>query len=76
MVCPRMTAEEFIAKWSQVDLTERSASQAHFLGLCGLVGQPNPQEVNPKGEWFTFERSASIHGGGDGWTSSSSPRES
>ena len=34
-----MTAEEFIAKWSKVDLTERSAAQAHFLDLCELVGQ-------------------------------------
>jgi len=28
-----MTAEEFIAKWSKVELTERSAAQAHFLDL-------------------------------------------
>jgi hypothetical protein len=62
-----MTAEAFIAKWSKVDLTERSAAQAHFLDLCELVGHPKPQEADPKGEWFTFERGASKHGGGDGW---------
>lgn len=62
-----MTAEAFIAKWSQVELTERSAAQAHFLDLCELVGHPKPQEADPKGEWFTFERGASKHGGGDGW---------
>src|SRR5664279_1348404 len=62
-----MTAEDFIAKWSKVDLTERSAAQAHFLDLCELVGHPKPQEADPKGEWFTFERGASKHGGGDGW---------
>src|ERR1017187_3426235 len=62
-----MTAEVFIAKWSKVDLTERSAAQAHFLDLCELVGHPKPQEADPKGEWFTFERGASKHGGGDGW---------
>ncbi|MGO8927209.1 MAG: class I SAM-dependent DNA methyltransferase [Limisphaerales bacterium] len=62
-----MTAEEFIAKWSKVDLTERSAAQAHFLDLCELVGHPKPQEADPKGEWFTFERGASKQSGGDGW---------
>jgi type II restriction/modification system DNA methylase subunit YeeA len=62
-----MTAEAFIAKWSQVDLTERSAAQAHFLDLCELVGHPKPQEADPKGEWFTFERGASKQSGGDGW---------
>ncbi len=62
-----MTAADFIAKWSQVDLTERSAAQAHFLDLCELVGHPKPQAADPKGEWFTFERGAAKHGGGDGW---------
>ena len=62
-----MTAEAFIAKWSKVDLTERSAAQAHFLDLCELAGHPKPQEADPKGESFTFERGASKHGGGDGW---------
>jgi hypothetical protein len=62
-----MTAEAFIAKWSKVDLTERSAAQAHFLDLCELVGHPKPQEADPKGEWFTFERGASKQSGGDGW---------
>src|ERR1035437_33152 len=62
-----MTAEAFIAKWSKVELTERSAAQAHFLDLCELVGHPKPQEADPKGEWFTFERGASKQSGGDGW---------
>lgn len=29
-----MTVQEFIAKWQKVELTERSASQQHFLDLC------------------------------------------
>jgi len=62
-----MTAQEFIAKWSKVDLTERSAAQPHFLDLCELVGHPKPQDADPKGEWFTFEKGAAKHGGGDGW---------
>jgi hypothetical protein len=62
-----VTAEDFIAKWSKIDLTERSAAQAHFLDLCELVGHPKPQAADPKGEWFTFEKGAAKHGGGDGW---------
>ncbi|MFP5286219.1 MAG: hypothetical protein ACLGI9_10820 [Thermoanaerobaculia bacterium] len=40
-----MNILEFIQKWSQVSLTERSASQQHFLDLCGLVRQSrrNPE---------------------------------
>jgi len=34
-----MTVTEFIAKWRRVDLTERSASQQHFLDVCALVDQ-------------------------------------
>src|ERR1017187_6678950 len=62
-----MTAEAFVAKWDKVELTERSAAQAHFLDLCELVGHPKPQDADPKGEWFTFERGASKQSGGDGW---------
>ena len=62
-----MTAQEFIGKWSKIDLTERQASQSHFLDLCELVEQRKPQDVDPKGEWFTFEKGAAKHGGGEGW---------
>jgi type II restriction/modification system DNA methylase subunit YeeA len=62
-----MTADAFIAKWSKVELTERSAAQAHFLDLCELVGHPKPQDADPKGDSFTFERGASKQSGGDGW---------
>ena len=62
-----MTAQDFIAKWSQVDLTERSAAQQHFLDLCELVGHPKPAAADPAGESFTFEKGAAKHGGGDGW---------
>jgi type II restriction/modification system DNA methylase subunit YeeA len=62
-----MTAPEFIAKWSKVDLTERSAAQQHFLDLCELVGHPKPAAADPTGESFTFEKGASKQGGGDGW---------
>jgi hypothetical protein len=62
-----MTAQDFIAKWSKVDLTERSAAQQHFLDLCELVGHPKPAAADPAGVTFTFEKGAAKHGGGDGW---------
>jgi len=37
-----MTPHDFVAKWSDVTLSERSACQSHFLDLCRLLGQPEP----------------------------------
>jgi hypothetical protein len=62
-----MNASEFVAKWGQVELTERSASQQHFLDLCELVDHPKPALADPTGESFTFEKGAEKHGGGQGW---------
>lgn len=62
-----MDLPHFISKWSRVELTERSASQQHFLDLCELVGHPKPAEVDPRGEWFTFERGVRKKTGGQGW---------
>ncbi len=62
-----MTAAEFIAKWRNVELTERAAAQSHFNDLCGVLGHPQPIDVDKTGDTFTFERGAAKHGGGDGW---------
>lgn len=62
-----MNPAEFIAKWSRADLSERSAAQQHFLDLCELFEHPKPAAVDPQGDWFTFEKGAAKHGGGDGW---------
>jgi type II restriction/modification system DNA methylase subunit YeeA len=63
----KMTARDFIVKWKQVELKERSAAQEHFIDLCRLVGHPTPAELDPTGETFCFERGVSKHGGGDGF---------
>jgi type II restriction/modification system DNA methylase subunit YeeA len=62
-----MNIHEFIQKWSRVSLTERSASQQHFLDLCEVLGHAKPADADPKGEWFTFEKGTSKRGGGEGW---------
>lgn len=63
----RLTASDFVAKWRNVELTERSASHQHFLDLCEVVEHPKPAEVDRAGAWFTFERGAVKRGGGRGW---------
>jgi len=62
-----MTPQEFIAKWRNVELKERTASHSHFLDLCRLLEEPDPVTADPKGEWFTFEKGASKTSGGEGW---------
>ena len=62
-----MNVSEFMAKWRRVQLTERSASQQHFLDLCELLDHPKPAEADPSGTWFTFEKGAAKRAGGDGW---------
>ena len=62
-----MNVSEFVSRWRQVELTERSASQQHFLDLCKVFDHPTPAEADPLGEWFTFEKGAAKHGGGQGF---------
>lgn len=62
-----MTPQDFIAKWRNVELKERSASQSHFNDLCRMLGLDDPIGADPKGESFTFEKGASKTSGGEGW---------
>ena len=58
---------QFIKTWSESALRERQGSQAHFLDLCELLGHPKPQEMDPAGEFFCFEKGVSKEGGGEGF---------
>ena len=62
-----MTPDQFIHKWKDVTLSERSASQQHFLDLCALIGEPTPVEADPSGDTFTFEKGGTTATGGHGW---------
>ncbi len=62
-----LTPQDFIHKWRDVELKERTASQSHFLDLCRLLDIPDPVTADPKGDWFTFERGVSKASGGEGW---------
>jgi type II restriction/modification system DNA methylase subunit YeeA len=59
--------DQFIAKWKAAELKERSAAQSHFIDLCRLLDEPAPTDVDPKGEWYAFERGATKTSGGEGW---------
>lgn len=63
-----MTPQEFIAKWQRAkNLSERSACQQHFLDLCRLLNQAPPAEVDPDGDFYTFEKGVQKSEGGKGW---------
>ncbi len=56
----------FSQEWEAVELSERSAAQSHFHSLCDLLGHGKPHKLDPKGEWFTFEKGVRKHGGDKG----------
>ncbi|MBN1491860.1 MAG: class I SAM-dependent DNA methyltransferase [Phycisphaerae bacterium] len=58
-----MTPAQFVAKWSRTELSERAASQEHFLDLCRLLGQPTPAEHDATGAEYTFEKGVAVLGG-------------
>ena len=62
-----LTPNEFVSKWRHSELKERSSYQEHFIDLCRLIGHQTPAELDPKGEFFTFEAGASKLTGGQGW---------
>ncbi len=62
-----ITLSQFHEKWNASRRSERSASQEHFLDLCDLVGHPRPADVDPAGEFFTFEKRVSKVSRGKGW---------
>jgi len=54
-----ISPQEFVAKWSNVALTERASSQPHFIDLCHLLDQRTPTDADPTGDFYTFEMGAS-----------------
>ncbi len=57
-----LSPQQFIAKWSRVDLPERAASQEHFIDLCRMLGQPTPAEHDATGAEYTFEKGVAVTG--------------
>mgnify|MGYP007030116868 CR=1 FL=1 len=47
--------------------TERAASQEHFIDLCRMLGVPTPNEADPSGDSYAFEKGAGKVEGGEGF---------
>lgn len=62
MPAGQLTPIEFVAKWSRVELSERAASQEHFIDLCRMLGQPTPAEHDATGAEYTFEKGVAVTG--------------
>jgi hypothetical protein len=57
----------FIKKWEAVTLNEKATAQEHFIDLCRLLGQPTPNEADPKGQFYRFEKPLTKAGGSAGF---------
>ena len=53
---PNMSPEQFIAKWRRSAGGEMAGGQEWFIDVCRMVGHGTPNEVDPRQEWYTFER--------------------
>jgi type II restriction/modification system DNA methylase subunit YeeA len=62
-----LTPVEFAKKWQGSSRTERAASQEHFIDLCRMIGAKTPNEADPTGDHYAFEKGAEKTGGGDGF---------
>ena len=52
-----MTPQQFIAKWRRSRGQGSAGAQEWFLDLCRVLEHGTPGELDPRQEWFTFERS-------------------
>ncbi len=67
MAAHPITPSEFAAKWKGSTRTERAAAQEHFIDLCRMLGFPTPNDADPHGDWYAFEKGATKQSGGEGW---------
>lgn len=64
----QLTPSEFAAKWAgSWQRTERAAAQEHFIDLCRMLEVATPNEADPIGEWYAFEKGVDKVAGGDGF---------
>src|SRR5215210_3159529 len=62
-----LTPQAFAEKWARTALSERASYVQHFLDLCAVLGQPAPAEIDPTGDFYTFEKGVEKSGGGRGF---------
>jgi type II restriction/modification system DNA methylase subunit YeeA len=62
-----LSLAEFVTRWKASTLTERAASQSHFIDLCEVLHQPHPAAADQTGDAYTFEKHVSTSDGGKGF---------
>jgi hypothetical protein len=62
-----MQAAAFVRKWAASEQNERAAAQEHFIDLCRLLGEQTPNEADPTGDFYAFEKGAEKTSGGNGF---------
>lgn len=58
----QFSPEQFVAKWSKAQLSERAASHEHFIDLCRILDQPTPAEADATGTDYCFEKHVRVVG--------------
>ncbi len=64
---PFLSLTDLTAKWQASSRTERAASHAHFIDLCRVLSQPTPNEADPTGSFYAFEKGVAKSAGGNGF---------
>ncbi|MCO5201842.1 MAG: class I SAM-dependent DNA methyltransferase [Chloroflexi bacterium] len=54
-------------KWTATTRTERAAAPEHFIDLCRMLGEKTPNEADPSGDFYAFEKGAAKSSGEDGF---------
>ena len=67
MAQPTLTPRAFAQKWRDNETKEKAASQEHVIDLCRMLGEPTPNEADPTGTTYAFEKSVTKASGGDGF---------
>ena len=62
-----LSVTDFVKRWKLNTLTERAASQTHFIDLCDMLGQPHPAAADSAGERYAFDKPLSKVYGGKGF---------
>jgi type II restriction/modification system DNA methylase subunit YeeA len=62
-----LSLPDFVERWKASTLSERAASQSHFINLCEVLGQQPPAEADQTGDTFTFEKHVSTLDDGKGF---------
>ena len=67
MAQPTLTPREFAQKWGDNTQKESSTSREHFIVLCRMLCEPTPNEADPTGTTYAFEKAVTKAVGGDGF---------